>query len=124
MIIVYPSYHLRHRPPNEIFNGNRDPHAEVPERIENIKISLGQLSGVRFILPQRFPLSWIERVHDHAYIDYIADAGRRAGSAYVYPSVFPYQPDYRTNHAVGLRGQYSFDMYTPISSTTYEAARG
>lgn len=64
MIIVYPSRHVRHRPPNEIFNGNRDPFAEVPERIENIKASLETIHGLRFLAPQRFPLSWIERVHD------------------------------------------------------------
>lgn len=124
MIIVYPSRHVRHSPPNEILNGNRDPHAETPERIERIKASLGEIEGMRFILPRRFPLSWIERVHEHAYVNYLADAGRRAGSGYVYPSVFPYRADQHTNHDIGLRGQYSFDMYTPVNSTTYEAARG
>ena len=124
MIIVYPSYHVRHRPPNEIFNGNRDPHAEVPERIEHIKSSLQEVSGLRWVLPRRFPLSWIQRVHDPLYVDYLADAGREAGSAYVYPSVFPYQRDQYAKHPVGKRGQYSFDTYTPVSGTTYQAAHG
>jgi acetoin utilization deacetylase AcuC-like enzyme len=124
MIIVYPSYHVRHRPPNEIFNGNRDPHSEVPERIENIKASLEQLSGMRFVLPRRFPRTWIEQVHDISYIDYLAEAGRRAGNHYVYPSVFPYSTGQHTSQEVGLRGQYSFDTYTPVSGTTYEAAHG
>lgn len=124
MIVVYPSRHVRHRPPNEIFNGNRDPFAEVPERIENIKAALETLEGMRFILPQRFPLSWVERVHNPAYVSYIAEAGRAAKSTYVYPSVFPYGENQFTSQEVGLRGMYSFDMYTPISSATYEAARG
>lgn len=124
MIIVYPSRHVRHRPPNEIFNGNRDPFAEVPERIENIRQSLEEIEGLRFILPQRFPLSWIERVHDRAYVSYIAQAGRSAGSSYVYPSVFPYGGNTHTMQEVGLRGMYSFDTYTPVNSATYEAARG
>lgn len=124
MIIVYPSRHVRHRPPNEIFNGNRDPFAEVPERIENIRQSLGEIEGLRFILPQRFPLSWIERVHDRSYVSYLAEAGRNAGSTYVYPSVFPYGTHQQTMQEVGLRGMYSFDTYTPVNSTTYEAARG
>lgn len=124
MIIVYPSRHTRHRPPNEIFNGNRDAHSEVPERIENIRITLESLEGMRFILPRRFPSSWIERVHDHAYVSYLAQAGRNAGSTYVYPSVFPYGADQRTGQEVGMRGMYSFDTYTPVSDTTYEAARG
>lgn len=124
MIIVYPSRHVRHRPPNEIFNGNRDPFAEVPERIENIRQSLGEIEGLRFILPQRFPLSWIERVHDRLYVSYLAEAGRNAGSMYVYPSVFPYRAHPHTMQEVGLRGMYSFDTYTPVNSATYEAARG
>jgi acetoin utilization deacetylase AcuC-like enzyme len=124
MIIVYPSYHVRHRPPNEIFNGNRDAHSEVPERIERIKSSLEELNGMRFVLPRRFPRSWIEQVHDIPYIDYLAEAGRRAGNTYVYPSVFPYAADQRTRQEIGLRGQYSFDTYTPVSQTTYETAHG
>lgn len=124
MIIVYPSYHVRHQPPNEIFNGNRDAHAEVPERIENIKFALEQLDGIRIVLPRRFPRTWIEQVHDISYIDYLAQAGRRAGNQYVYPSVFPYSADQHTKQEVGLRGQYSFDTYTPVSNTTYEVARG
>lgn len=124
MIIVYPSRHIRHRPPNEIFNGNRDAHAEVPERIERIKTALSEIDGLRFILPRRFPRSWIERVHDPLYINYLAESGRLAVNQYVYPSVFPYGVGQRTRHEVGLRGQYSFDMYTPVSNTTYEAARG
>ncbi len=124
MIVVYPSYHVRHRPPNEIFNGNRDAHSEVPERIERIRESLERIDGIRFILPRRFPRSWIEQVHDISYIDYLAEAGRRAGNHYMYPSVFPYVEGQRTAHDVGQRGQYSFDMYTPVSNATYEAARG
>lgn len=124
MIIVYPSRHVRHRPPNEIFNGNRDPFAEVPERIENIKDALETINGLRFLAPQRFPLSWIERVHDRKYVSYLAEAGRNAGSTYVYPSVFPYGDHQHTMQEVGLRGMYSFDTYTPVNSATYEAARG
>jgi acetoin utilization deacetylase AcuC-like enzyme len=124
MIIVYPSRHVRHRPPNEIFNGNRDPFAEVPERIEHIKSALSTIEGVRFLLPQRFPLSWIERVHDRRYVSYLAEAGRSAGATYTYPSVFPYGENQYTSQEVGLRGLYSFDTYTPVSSATYEAARG
>lgn len=124
MIIVYPSFHIRHRPPNEVFNGNRDAHAEVPERIEAIRHGLEQVPGMRFTSPKRFPLTWIERVHDHAYIDYFADAGRLSGSSYVYPSVFPYCENAQTDHPIGQRGKYSFDTYTPVSRTTYEAARG
>lgn len=124
MIVVYPSRHVRHRPPNEIYNGNCDAHSEVPERIERIRESLEALGGMRFILPRRFPLSWIERVHDPRYVSYLAESGRTAGSSYIYPSVFPYGDGQYTEQEVGIRGMYSFDTYTPVSNTTYEAARG
>lgn len=124
MIIVYPSYHVRHRPPVEIVNGNRDPHADVPERIEQIKSALESLAGVRCVLPRRFPRSWIERVHDTSYIDYLTASGRLAGNEYVYPSVFPYGFGQQTKQDIGKRGQYSFDTYTPVSSSTYKSAHG
>lgn len=122
MIVVYPSRHGRHVPPSEIFNGNREPHAEVPERIEHIKESVMSIPGVKLTLPKHFTRSWIEAVHDPRYVSYIAEAGRAAGSGYVYPSVFPYAGRTITGNPVAQRGQYSFDMYTPVSSTTYQAA--
>lgn len=124
MIIVYPSHHVRHRPPSEIFNGEKEPHAEVPERIEQIYATLREMSGVRTTLPKRFPLSWIEAVHDRAYVSYLAEAGRLAGNTYTYPSVFPYAAHGEVTNPIALRGQYTFDLYTPVSSSTYQAACG
>lgn len=124
MIVVYPSRHLRHRPPSEIFNGAAEPHAEVPERIEHIKAALSDIPGVRMMLPKHFPLSWIEAVHDPRYVSYLAEAGRLAGDAYTYPSVFPFSGRETTENPIARRGQYSFDMYTPVSRTTYQAACG
>ena len=124
MIIVYPSHHVRHRPPSEIFNGEKEPHAEVPERIEQIHEILRDMAGVRVTLPKRFPLSWIEAVHDRAYVSYLAEAGRLAGSSYSYPSVFPYAEHDDVTNFIARRGQYTFDMYTPVSNTTYQAACG
>lgn len=111
-------------PPNEIFNGNRDSHAEVPQRLEEIRNALNAVDSFRFVLPKRFPLSWIERVHTPAYVSYLAEAGRLAGQEYVYPSVFPYGADQHTAHVAGRRGQYSFDTYTPVNISTYQAAHG
>ena len=124
MIVIYPAHHRQHRPPNEIFNGNREPHAEVPERIEHIKESLAGVSGLEYKVPLRFPLSWITKVHTREYVDYVAHVSASSGRSYVYPSVFPYGPNQKTSHEVGLRGQYGFDMYTPVNNTTFEAARG
>lgn len=124
MIVVYPSRHLRHNPPSEIFNGIPEPHAEVSERIEHIKTAISVVPGVRVTLPKHFPLSWIEAVHDAGYIRYLAEAGRLAGAAYTYPSVFPYGYGGSESIAneIARRGVYGFDLYTPVSNTTYHAA--
>ncbi len=122
MIVIYPSHHMRHVPPNEIFNGNRDPHAEVPERIGRIKQSVSLIPSVRVQTPKRFPISAIEAVHDSAYVQHIRETSRSAGKNYVYPSVFPYGEQQRTGALIGLRGQYGFDLYTPVGRTTYDAA--
>lgn len=122
MIVVYPSHHLRHRPPSEIFNGTVEPHAEVPERIEHIRQAVSVLDGVRVILPKHFPLSWIERVHNPVYVSYLAEAGRLAGSQYTYPSVFPYADHGEVANVIARRGEFAFDMYTPVNNTTYQAA--
>ncbi|MBI5019179.1 histone deacetylase family protein [Candidatus Gottesmanbacteria bacterium] len=124
MIIVYPSHHLRHRPPSEIFNGVAEPHAEVPERIEHIRDAVCAISGVRIVLPKHFPLSWIEQVHNPNYVSYLAEAGRLAGNQYMYPSVFPYANHGGVVNAIAKRGEFTFDMYTPVSSTTYQVACG
>lgn len=124
MIVVYPSRHLRHHPPSEIFNGVVEPHAEVPERIEHIKASVSNIAGVRIVLPKHFPLSWIEQVHDSGYVSYLAEAGRLSGNAYTYPSVFPYGSGENSSitNEIARRGIYGFDLYTPVSNTTYYVA--
>lgn len=122
MIVVYPSCHVGHVPPSEIFNGNREPHAEVPDRIEHILFSVRSIAGTRCIEPKPLMLSRIEAVHDPAYIRYLAAAAKAAGSAYVYPSVFPFAGRETTKNPVALRGQYTFDLYTPVSNTTYRVA--
>lgn len=122
MIVIYPPGHAQHRPPSEIFNGNRDAHAEVPSRIERIKDALAQIPGVEFSPLQRFPVQWLKALHNHRYIAYLSRCSTTGSNAYVYPSVFPYAPGQTTKHAVGMRGQYSFDMYTPVNMATYQAA--
>lgn len=122
MIVIYSSRHVRHIPQSEIFNGTAEPHAEVPERIEHIKKAVMTLPGVRITPSKRFARTWITAVHDPAYVHYLAHAGKTAGKSYRYPSVFPFAGCERTDNPVGRRGQYSFDLYTPVNNTTYEAA--
>lgn len=136
MNVFFSSDHARHRPPNEIFNGNRDEHQEVPERVEQILSALAETDHVvRDVRPNTQERRGLERVlreiHTRDYLAFVLETD--FGDEYVYPSVFPYRDlcqasdraeAARSTHPVALRGFYSFDLYTPLSATTAEAALG
>lgn len=124
MKVIYSPYHQNHIPPDEIYNGNREPHAEVPDRIKNIKIALQADSRFSFMAPHRFALSWIESVHNSKYVRFLSQTTTIEERVYQYPSVFQYQDNNQEpDNMLARRGLYSFDLYTPIGRTTFEAAR-
>lgn len=123
----------QHQPPHEIFNGEQEPHQEVLARVETI---LHQLQQTDFEITtvdtpaaemREAVLDIASNVHSQAYLSYLESTSivqpGRAGNSYVYPSVFNYRADLPApTHPVALRGQYSFDLYTPVSATTFDAA--
>lgn len=126
MNVYYNSHHKKHNPPNEIFNGNRDMHQEVPERVDQI---LRALENTNHIITDIRPeatetkalTSTLSKIHKREYVEYLQQTD--FGGEYVYPSVFPYRNEtYFSDHPVAARGYYSFDTYTPLSDTTYAAA--
>jgi acetoin utilization deacetylase AcuC-like enzyme len=106
MKILYSSVHKLHIPQWEIINREAIPHAEVPERIEQIVKEFRENGLAENIKePKKFPRKWIEQVHQKTYIDYIkntAETIKKEDS--FYPSYF------------------IMDTYTPIRNATYEAA--
>ncbi|MBI5127635.1 histone deacetylase family protein [Candidatus Roizmanbacteria bacterium] len=120
MKILYSQRHLSHVPGYEIFNGEKDPHSEIPSRVENIKKSL-IVNGFKISkLTKRVPLRLIEVVHDKNYIDFIKN-----WSVYSYPSVFPYNDlnkNKRLINPLARLGKYSFDLYTPMYKGIFEIA--
>lgn len=126
MNIYYNSLHHRHRPPNEIFNGNRDPHQEVPERIDHIVSALEDINHTLIDTQpseqeQQDLLTVLHELHTRDYLGYLQNT--EFGEEYVYPSVFSYRPEEpASTHPVAQRGFFSFDTYTPLSSTTFLAA--
>lgn len=123
MKIIYSPIHLKHKPPHEIFNGNREQHAEMPDRIENIKQALGKRLQLKTIQPQNFTRSWVGRVHRKDYVDFIKNCGQFKLQGYRYPSVFHYGvASNRPKNELAQLGFYSFDLYTPVSQNIWEIA--
>ncbi|MCX8009350.1 MAG: hypothetical protein N3A54_06690, partial [Patescibacteria group bacterium] len=120
MILIYSDHHAIHTPPHEVFNGNREPHAEVPERIERIYTAIMKECSLPTIPPTM--LSWedIKNTHHPDYVKFIQNI---SNNDYLYPSVFRYRSHVeRITHPVAQRGYYSFDTYTPISRNASRAA--
>jgi acetoin utilization deacetylase AcuC-like enzyme len=128
MNIFYTSLHNQHQPPNEIFNGNRDLHQEVPERVDQILRALKKTNHVvHDVQPneteQQLLVETLGQLHATEYVQYLQNTD--FSEEYVYPSVFPYRSEtYASKHPVAQRGLYSFDTYTPISNTTFGTALG
>ncbi len=126
MRVFYNSEHSIHQPPSEVFNGNREDHQEVPQRVEQILNALKDTDHeVQDVMPtasQREALAFtLRQLHQEDYLEYLQNTD--FGKEYVYPSVFPYRQESRSSdHPVAKRGFYSFDLYTPLSNTTFEAA--
>jgi len=126
MNVFYNSLHNQHRPPNEIFDGNRDPHQEVPERVDQV---LRALEGTEHLVSDAQPnlcerqalLGMLGQLHTSEYLKFLQTTN--FGKDYVYPSVFPYRNEAQSSaHPVAQRGLFSFDTYTPLNNTTFETA--
>lgn len=129
--IYHPSTYL-HRPEYEIFNGEKKPHRDNPERVKTIiqalqqeKFADIQISKVDEIYPT------VTRVHDQDYLNFLEAtaiyaaevADRKSISDFaIYPSVHPYTAYAQAGNSISRRGLYVFDMYTPIMTSTYEVA--
>lgn len=122
MKVIYSPAHILHRPPYEIFNGRQERHAEVPERIENICVSLKRHLGIKTSEPEDFSMEYITQVHNPDYVDYLQQSEASATEAYVYPSVFQYTHyDQKITNAIAKRGLYSYDLYTPINNVSFKS---
>lgn len=107
MRLIYTPEHKAHRPPWEYINNEKFPHAEVPQRIEQIVKELKANGlGELFISPMSYPLKHVLSIHHKNYISFInekAALNKKDDDAY-YPS------------------SYMMDTYTPIMKATFKAA--
>lgn len=118
----------KHAPPNEIFNGDRTPHQEVPARVENIKKALIKNNFEITDLSEADATSnrqlnnIIKKIHNEDYFTFLKTT-KSFDKNYLYPSVFNYRKDVnQPGNIVAQRGYFSFDLYTPLNNTTFKSS--
>lgn len=126
MHFFFDQNHHNHMPPFEVFNGDHDTAQEVPERAEQIYTALCAHGHTHLEAIKSVPSNILTRVHDEKYLDFLQSSCTGLKSdGYLYPSVRPYASTYdpqRITNPVALRGQFVFDMYTPLLTDTWHAA--
>lgn len=132
--VYYSPASYSHLPESEIYNGEKDPHAENQDRMVKIMdalmncgfadIQISKLNGT---------LTYVEQVHDRGYLNFLRNihnkttkssiADNKTPYKYLFPSVHPYNKELAdSSNLTALRGKYMFDTYTPIMSNTYDIA--
>lgn len=128
MYVFYSPSHQDHQPPFEIFNGEQTPHQEVPMRVERILTALQRtqhqvLEGTIAESETEKLDSILRKIHTPEYLSFLT-ASQQFEGQYLYPSVFPYRSESSFPlHPVAQRGQFCFDLYTPLNNTTNGVAR-
>jgi acetoin utilization deacetylase AcuC-like enzyme len=121
----FSSTHKKHIPPFEIWNGTQDEHQEIPERAENILAALrdSKVFELQELNQDMAPIL-LAATHSPRYLQFLREASASLSEdQYQYPSVFAIRDSVSVpTNSLAQQGYYSFDMYTPISGTTYEAA--
>jgi acetoin utilization deacetylase AcuC-like enzyme len=133
--VVYTLRHRHHHPQREFErSGFQEPH-EHPGRAEIIRSALAADPAFEFIAPDEWGLDPIEAVHDRGLVRFLETAWeeyqRERGHCHdVTPDVFA-MPGLRQGmgparepRPVGMRlGWWCYEMTTPLTQGTYDAAR-
>lgn len=123
--VVYPPLHKKHSPEFEIFNGNPEPHQEVPGRIDRILEALDRNKIGYQEVSTSLPAELLLSVHGEEYLDFLDQISRQLEPEDAnYPSVFPttLTSEVQQSNLAIRHGFFAFDMFTPIRKGTFEAA--
>lgn len=116
-------------PPFEVFNGDHEPHADTPDRSRNIKSAIENagLDTEEASYTESEILNEVLKIHNQDYIDFLRTSSQeleKNNGKYIYPSVFEYNKFSQDRNyemsAVAKRGQYLFDLYTPVLPGLYD----
>jgi acetoin utilization deacetylase AcuC-like enzyme len=103
MLVVYSPDHQLHQPQFELYDGQKMPYPEVPDRVQTIAAALQQLPDISWLQPKDD--SDALSLHSSQYMAYLQQISGAAGMGDVYPSNFIH------------------DTYAPITAGTFAAAR-
>jgi len=115
---------LNHKPVYEWAFGEKLPHPETTSRAENILHALEKEKKYEIVSPTNSPLQYLHDTHDARLFHLYKSAEKQLTDETFYPSVFPkrnktiaYPSDVK--HA----GYFCFDSGTPLTRSTWMAAR-
>jgi len=128
MRVVHSPLHARHDGGMELHRAALVPCFEMPARAEAILRAVEE-AGLEVSEPREYPVEALHRVHEPAFVEFLASAHaqwRAAGKdSFMLPSAFPARALRRDRVPSGINGKmgfYCFDPGTPIVEGTWEAA--
>lgn len=125
MKIYYSPLSRLHNPQFEINNGEKVVHPENAQRVDVILEALIQEGFSPEEVLSRIPMDVLMRVHSPDFVRFLKRASDSLSEGQVlYPDVFLPERIGVSNNVLAQMGQYSFDVYTPVVSGTYQAALG
>ncbi len=125
MKIVYTDAHVDYAPKTTVFDGERRPAREVPERMAIIKGVLERSRSNVFVEPRRHGEAAVARLHRREYIDFIKEiSAATPPDRDSFPAVWPpMSPRAKPPAHPRIRmGYYISDMGTPVTRAAYDAA--
>lgn len=130
MQTIYSARHAGHSAHVELVAGAIVPAFEAPSRAEMIRARIETVGLGPVVPPDDHPLDLARRVHDPAFVDFLARAwdlwraGGRDGPALPYCWPVPgLRRDLPPADIEGLLGFYSFDAAAPFVAGTWQAVR-
>ena len=130
MLTIYSDRHRRHHGHGELIDGQMQPCFEMPRRADMILARVEEARLGEVAAPRAFGLDPVRRVHDAAYVDFLATAwtdwtaqGRENDAL---PLVWPVpglRHDRVPEHIDGRLGFYSMDAGVPITAGTWDAVQ-
>ena len=130
MLTIYSDRHRHHHGHGELIDGQMQPCFETPRRADMIRARVEEARLGEVTAPRAFGLEPVRRVHDAAYVDFLASAwtdwtaqGRTNDAL---PLVWPVpglRHDRVPEHIDGRLGFYSMDAGVPITAGTWDAVQ-